>query len=77
MKKFLIFAGAMVAAGAVHAGTATISYEPIRVQPTDDSGMSGALVLLALVGIVIASGSMAGFATRGKAEMLPEEPEDM
>ena len=74
MKKFLIFAGALVAAGAVHAGAA---YEPIVVQPTDDSGMNGALLLLALVGIVIASGSMAGFATRGKAEMLPEEPEDM
>lgn len=77
MKKFLIFAGALVAAGAVHAGTAMVGYETVVVRPTDDSGMNGALVLLALVGIVIASGSMAGFATRGKTEMLPEEPEDM
>lgn len=74
MKRFLIIAGTLLAAGAVHAGTA---YEVVVVRPTDDSGMNGALVLLALVGIVIASGSMAGLVTRGKTEMLPEEPEDM
>jgi D-serine deaminase-like pyridoxal phosphate-dependent protein len=79
MMKAILAAILCCAGGSAFAGVeayAPISYEPIA-SPEGSNDASPALILLALVGAVIATGTMGGFATRDKTTMLPGEPDDM
>lgn len=74
MKYLLLSALLICAAGATLAGSG-----PAVVPNNTDSGTSeGAIILLALVGMVIASGQLGGLATRNanKLEIEPAEADD-
>jgi len=74
MKKLVLAAVAVGMAGAAHAGIE--AYTPIS--SADEGGSAEpALILLALIGLVIASAGMGGMATRDKTTMIPDEPEDL
>ncbi len=71
MKKLLILAALVVSGTASFAGLASPPMEPPvepEVSSSSGSDATGALVLLALVGMVVASSSFAG---RAKAEKDP------
>lgn len=75
MKKLVLAAVAVGMAGAAHAGIEA-AYTPIT--SADEGGSAEpALILLALIGLVIASAGMGGMATRDKTTMIPDEPEDL
>ena len=75
MKKVFVIASifGLLAATASFAG---LAWEPPDVDPSGESDLTPALVLLGLIGVVIASSQMGGLATRNEATMLPEEPVD-
>ena len=84
MKKIIGLAGLTVAAGAAaaFAGPESIGYVPVDVwvnpemKTKGDSSSTGALLLLGMLGVVIATSQFGGFASRNATEMLPEEPID-
>ena len=75
MKKLFIAAGAFLSASAVYAGEAYVMKETKMSSSGDDA--TGAIVLLAIVGVIIATSTMAG---RAKAEkdpyLMPTEEDD-
>lgn len=76
MKKFLIFVSLIFVAGMAAAGEIVVPMpEPEPEASSGGSGADGALVLLALIGMVIASSALAGTqATKREADpyVLPE-----
>jgi hypothetical protein len=76
MNKLFLAAGAFLSASAAFAGDAYIMKEPV-MESSSSNDATGALVLLAIVGVIIATSTMAG---RAKAEkdpyLMPTEEDD-
>lgn len=69
MKKFAILGALMFLGTAAFAGAAVVPVDPPEeMSSSSDSDLTGAIVLLALVGMVVASSSLTG---RAKAEKDP------
>jgi hypothetical protein len=66
MKTFFLTAFTILSTTAAFAGDAVVA--PVEAIPDSGSG-DGALILLALLGIVIASSALGGVATRGATDM--------
>ena len=72
MKKLILAAIAIFHAGSAYAG---LAYAPVT-RPAEGGDATGAMVLLALIGVVIAGSAMGGFATRDATTMIPDAPEE-
>ena len=75
MRLFLLTLGAMLVAGAVHAGMSVPVPVPVEPSADSDSDATGAIILLALVGVVIATGMIGR--TAGKSDVLDATAEDV
>ena len=72
---FLVAAPATAFAG-MSVDPGPITWEPVgpkMEQPSGDSDMLPALILLGVIGMVVAGGQLGGMATRNNTTMLPDE----
>ncbi|MEL6684878.1 MAG: hypothetical protein AAFN63_05895 [Pseudomonadota bacterium] len=77
MKRFAILAALVLSGTASFAGLVPPPMEPpVEMSSSSDSDMTGALVLLALVGMVVASSSLTGRAKAEKDPFLLDEEAD-
>lgn len=76
MKKLILAAATVTLLGAPAAFAGTITWEGPKTEVDNDNDSTPALILLGLLGVVIASTALGGFASRNDNEMLPEEPVD-
>jgi len=70
MKKLLTTAGLMMAGSAAFAGQ---KYGPSRIDPNTDGDVTGAVILLGLVAVVIASNTIFGGSSTAMKPTLAED----